>query len=108
MTKCTGVWLEERATVNERNGKVELMLRPFLRWFDRSLEDLVTSGLKQVATAQMVLTLVSPEILVKWQKRLSINNSGVWCSYLECRGQSKKTVGRTNMGVKGAKMQFPP
>ncbi|XP_014670398.1 PREDICTED: uncharacterized protein LOC106811186 isoform X2 [Priapulus caudatus] len=48
MTDKVQQWLSERVLTNQETGKVELILRLFLRWFDRSLEDLVTQGLKQV------------------------------------------------------------
>eukprot|EP00057_Strongylocentrotus_purpuratus_P030864 XP_782924.3 PREDICTED: uncharacterized protein LOC577616 [Strongylocentrotus purpuratus] len=40
-------WLEARVATNNLSGKVELMMRPFLRWFDRSLMRLFTEGARK-------------------------------------------------------------
>ncbi|XP_054756515.2 uncharacterized protein LOC129262423 [Lytechinus pictus] len=40
-------WLEARAATNKLSGRAELMMRPFLRWFDRSLMRLFTEGARK-------------------------------------------------------------
>jgi hypothetical protein len=42
-------WVENRFKEKKEGGKVELVFRPFLRWLDKSLEDLFTEGLKHVS-----------------------------------------------------------
>ena len=41
-------WLEEKDVTLRDKGQVELIFRPFLRWLDRNIEDVVTEALKQV------------------------------------------------------------
>lgn len=41
-------WIEEKDKQNIKRGVINMVFRPFLKWFDRSLEDMVTEGLKQV------------------------------------------------------------
>lgn len=48
LTKSINNWLKERHQNNYDAGKVELMFRPFLKWFDRSMEELFTNGLRKV------------------------------------------------------------
>ncbi|VDI55177.1 Hypothetical predicted protein [Mytilus galloprovincialis] len=40
-------WIEEKDKQNIKRGVINMVFRPFLKWFDRSLEDMVTEGLKQ-------------------------------------------------------------
>lgn len=41
-------WLTLKHQANSESGKVELVFRPFLRWFDRSMEEHFTLGLRKV------------------------------------------------------------
>ncbi|XP_056138013.1 uncharacterized protein si:dkey-24l11.2 [Lampris incognitus] len=41
-------WLQAKHATNQLMGKVELLFRPFLRWFDRSMERLLTEGARQL------------------------------------------------------------
>ncbi|XP_064608357.1 uncharacterized protein LOC135472674 [Liolophura sinensis] len=47
MEKRIANWLEEKQAKLVEADKVELVFRPFLRWFDRTLEDIVTEGLRR-------------------------------------------------------------
>lgn len=51
-------WLEDRERQLEDQGQVELVFRPFLRWLDRNIEDVVTEGLRQVITLHRVMMLM--------------------------------------------------
>ncbi|KAH9523117.1 hypothetical protein Btru_065871 [Bulinus truncatus] len=41
-------WLEHKTKQLALAGKVELVFRPFLRWLDRNIEDIVTEALQQL------------------------------------------------------------
>ncbi|CAL1528789.1 unnamed protein product, partial [Lymnaea stagnalis] len=41
-------WLEDKKEQLSSAGKVELVFRPFLRWFDRNIEDITTEALQQL------------------------------------------------------------
>ncbi|KAL8577997.1 hypothetical protein ACOMHN_048773 [Nucella lapillus] len=41
-------WVKEKERQLDDNSQVELVFRPFLRWLDRNIEDVVTEGLKQL------------------------------------------------------------
>ena len=42
-------WCDERKRLLEHEGIVELLFRPFLRWLDKNLQEIVTEGLRQVS-----------------------------------------------------------
>lgn len=41
-------WILQKHQETETNGKTELVFRPFLKWFDRNLENLFIQGLRKV------------------------------------------------------------
>lgn len=41
-------WIEEKRKQDEKRGVITKIFRPFLKWLDRSLESIVTEGLKQL------------------------------------------------------------
>uniref|UniRef100_H3B4W6 Nucleoporin NUP42 n=1 Tax=Latimeria chalumnae TaxID=7897 RepID=H3B4W6_LATCH len=41
-------WLQAKHATNELMGKVELLFRPYLRWFDRNMEKLFTEGARML------------------------------------------------------------
>ncbi|GFR86783.1 cleavage and polyadenylation-specificity factor subunit [Elysia marginata] len=41
-------WIEERQEQLKQKGKVELLFRPFLRWLDRTIEEITTKALLQL------------------------------------------------------------
>lgn len=45
--KALNSWLETKEKQVEISGKVELVLRPLLKWLDKEMEDLFMNGLKQ-------------------------------------------------------------
>ncbi|CAN7992702.1 unnamed protein product [Ixodes hexagonus] len=48
LNRAVSSWLLEKHATNERLGQTQLILRPFLRWFDRNLEELFIEGLRKV------------------------------------------------------------
>ncbi|XP_071480408.1 uncharacterized protein [Diadema antillarum] len=47
MSVAIAEWLTARHATNQISNRAELMVRPFLRWFDRSLEKLFTEGARK-------------------------------------------------------------
>ena len=41
-------WAEKKEQEFKTKGTVEMVFRPFLRWLDRNLQEIVTEGLRQV------------------------------------------------------------
>ena len=41
-------WAEKKEQEFKIKGTVEMVFRPFLRWLDRNLQEIVTEGLRQV------------------------------------------------------------
>ncbi|GFO31602.1 cleavage and polyadenylation-specificity factor subunit [Plakobranchus ocellatus] len=41
-------WIKDRETKLNQSGKVELLFRPFLRWLDRTIEEITTEALMQL------------------------------------------------------------
>lgn len=41
-------WLTDRLEASQKADKVELVFRPFLRWLDKTLEQIFTDGLTMV------------------------------------------------------------
>ncbi|XP_041367503.1 uncharacterized protein LOC121382082 [Gigantopelta aegis] len=41
-------WCDERKRLLEKHGTLELHFRPFLRWLDKNLQEIVTEGLRQL------------------------------------------------------------
>jgi len=41
-------WLDKKQSELEKSNRLELIVRSFLRWLDKNLEDVVTEALKQV------------------------------------------------------------
>ena len=56
-------WLEDKERQLEDQGQVELVFRPFLRWLDRNIEDVVTEGLRQVITLHRVMMLLTMTLI---------------------------------------------
>ena len=54
-------WLEDKERQLEDSGQVELVFRPFLRWLDRNIEDVVTEGLTQVNRYQGLVVFIAGE-----------------------------------------------
>ncbi|XP_029845078.2 uncharacterized protein LOC8037360 isoform X2 [Ixodes scapularis] len=53
LNRAVASWLLEKHATNEKLGQTQLILRPFLRWFDRNLEDLFIEGLRKVKKMQL-------------------------------------------------------
>ena len=58
ISKSIVEWLTARFEETKAGGRAELVTRAFLRWLDRSLEDLFTEGLRLVSlsTYQLPVT----------------------------------------------------
>jgi len=46
-------WLTDRHMTNQKADKTELVFRPFLRWLDKTMEQLFTTGLTMVGYGLM-------------------------------------------------------
>ena len=44
-------WVSAKHATNEVAGKVELIVRPFLRWLDKKLETLFTDAARKVSVS---------------------------------------------------------
>lgn len=53
LNRAVASWLLEKHATNKKLGQTQLILRPFLRWFDRNLEDLFIEGLRKVKKMQL-------------------------------------------------------
>lgn len=53
LNRAVASWLLEKHAANQRLGQTQLILRPFLRWFDRNLERLFVEGLRKVKKMQL-------------------------------------------------------
>ena len=42
-------WLTDRHVTCQKNDKAELVFRPFLRWLDKTIEQMFTDGLTMVS-----------------------------------------------------------
>ncbi|PIK62183.1 hypothetical protein BSL78_00906 [Apostichopus japonicus] len=47
MTLAAQEWLQAKYEMNKMSGRVELIFRPFLRWFDKNVEKLFTEGARK-------------------------------------------------------------
>ncbi|XP_077514158.1 uncharacterized protein LOC144125010 [Amblyomma americanum] len=53
LNKAVRTWLKEKHSATNHIGPGSLLLRPFLRWFDRNLEDMFIESLRKVKKVQL-------------------------------------------------------
>lgn len=54
LNKAINQWIDKKFDENNAVNKVELIFRPFLRWFDKNIEDLFIAGLRKVNLFQNI------------------------------------------------------
>lgn len=73
-------WLEEKQKEQESAGIVDIIFRPFLKWLDRKLEDVVTDGLKQMKRELLAKAAGLTFVPVKQLRKTVINEQATSAS----------------------------
>lgn len=77
-------WLEDKERQLEDKGQLELVFRPFLRWLDRNIEDVVTEALKQVNALLRVTMLLMRKRATIVNKVQYKGEGGGGCKIIDC------------------------